>query len=103
MTNFTDVYNRFLGKITDDMYMELTQEDTAAIAQDLLLTAVHKFEFPRKPLDYKLDYHTLEDEAGNEYTVGAINNGKNSWCPPDLQYPLRKPIQKYTFQNKINE
>lgn len=39
----------------------------------------------------------------NEYTVGAINNGKNSWCPPDLQYPLRKPIQKHTFQNKINE
>lgn len=39
----------------------------------------------------------------NEYTVGAINNGKNSWCPPDLQYPLRKPVQKYTFQNKINE
>ena len=28
MTQFSTVYNRFLGKITDDMYMELTPEDT---------------------------------------------------------------------------
>jgi hypothetical protein len=27
-TKFTDVYDRFLGKITDDMYMELTPTDT---------------------------------------------------------------------------
>ena len=27
-TPFTKVYNRFLGKITDDMYIELTPEDT---------------------------------------------------------------------------
>ena len=27
-TRFSEVYNRFLGKITDDMYMELTPEDT---------------------------------------------------------------------------
>jgi len=27
-TKFVTVYDRFLGKITDDMYMELTPEDT---------------------------------------------------------------------------
>lgn len=27
-TSFTVVYERFLGKITDDMYVELTPEDT---------------------------------------------------------------------------
>jgi hypothetical protein len=27
-TKFAIVYNRFLGKITDDMYLELTPEDT---------------------------------------------------------------------------
>ncbi len=27
-TKFTAVYDRFLSKITDDMYMELTPEDT---------------------------------------------------------------------------
>lgn len=35
------------------------------------------------------------------YTIGEINRGKSSWCPPELNYPLRKPIQKNTFQNKI--
>jgi hypothetical protein len=28
VTKFTAIYDRFLGKITDDMYMELTPEDT---------------------------------------------------------------------------
>lgn len=28
-TLFASVYNRFLDKITDDMYMELTAQDTA--------------------------------------------------------------------------
>lgn len=37
------------------------------------------------------------------YTVGEINRGKNSWCPLDLDYPLRKPIQNNTFQNKITQ
>ena len=27
-TKFATIYNRFLGKITDDMYLELTPEDT---------------------------------------------------------------------------
>ncbi len=71
-TSFSDVYNSFFGKITDDMYMEYTEEDTAKMAQDLLLTAVHKFEFPRRPLDYTLNHHTEEDADGNEYEVGAF-------------------------------
>ena len=72
-TPFTDIYESFYGKITDDMYMELTPEDTAAIVQDLLLTAVHKFEFPRKPLDYQLDCHDIEDGEGHVlYKVGEF-------------------------------
>lgn len=39
----------------------------------------------------------------NSYTVGEINRGNNSWCPKDLIYPLRKPIQNNTFQNKITQ
>jgi len=30
-TPFSDVYTSFFSKITDDMYMELTEEDTYAI------------------------------------------------------------------------
>ena len=53
-TLFSDVYTSFLSKITDDMYMELTPEDTYGILQQLLVSALPKFEFPRQNLDYEL-------------------------------------------------
>lgn len=46
-THFSDIYNCFLGKITDDMYMELTPQDTIKDLQNLLLDAIPGFEFPR--------------------------------------------------------
>ena len=50
-TQFAEVYNRFLGKITDDMYVELTPEDTIRDLQNLIIEAIPSFEFPRKNLD----------------------------------------------------
>lgn len=53
-TKFATIYNRFLGKITDDMYMELTPEDTLRDLHSLLIQALPQFEFPRKNLfDYE--------------------------------------------------
>ena len=49
-TTFVEVYNRFLGKITDDMYMELTPQDTIRDLRNLLIDAIPGFEFPRKNL-----------------------------------------------------
>ena len=49
-TSFTAIYDRFLGKITDDMYMELTPSDTLRDLQRLLIDAIPGFEFPRKNL-----------------------------------------------------
>lgn len=55
-TPFTAVYNRFLGKITDDMYLELTPEDTIKDLRNMLVDAIPGFEFPRKNLlDYKIE------------------------------------------------
>ena len=55
-TPFAAVYNRFLGKITDDMYLELTPEDTIKDLRNLLIDAIPGFEFPRKVLtDYVID------------------------------------------------
>ena len=52
-TQFSAVYNRFLGQITDDLYLELTPEDTLRDLQNILLNALPGFEFPRFPLyDY---------------------------------------------------
>ena len=54
-TQFVEVYNRFLGKITDDMYVELTPEDTIKDLRNMLISAIPGFEFPRKNLyDYTL-------------------------------------------------
>jgi len=78
-TPFTDVYNRFLGKITDDMYMELTPEDTMRDLTNLLVDAIPGFEFPRKNLmDYTIDTTTqnvLESTSSfaEELTSEEIN------------------------------
>lgn len=56
-TPFSKVYDCFLStKVTDDMYLELTELETFRMLQDLLLSAMHKFEFPRVNLyDYEED------------------------------------------------
>ena len=53
-TLFASVYNRFLNQITDDMYMELTPQDTLCDLQNLLIAAIPNFEFPRQSLNYKI-------------------------------------------------
>ena len=60
-TLFASVYNRFLGKITDDMYMELTPKDTFKDLQNLLIDAIPGFEFPKKSLDYDILVKEAED------------------------------------------
>lgn len=49
-TTFETIYNCFLGKITDDMYMEWTYEDTISDLYNILMDAIPGFEFPRFPL-----------------------------------------------------
>lgn len=76
MTPFSKIYNSFLSKITDDMYMELTKEDTYLLLEDLLMSAIPCFEFPRKPLDYVLEEVEVEGEDGyfaNDLTDEEIN------------------------------
>lgn len=73
-TPFSDIYNCFLGKITDDMYVELTPEDTLRDLRNLLLNAIPNFEFPRNNLfDYALEIDEIyEDELeSNDFVVGV--------------------------------
>ena len=59
-TSFSLVYDSFLSKITDDMYLEL------------LLSAIEKFEFPRIDIwDYEL--FQISDETTYN---GAESNHK---------------------------
>ena len=71
-TPFSIVYDSFLSKITDDMYMELTPEDTEKILQELLLSAIHYFEFPKQSLEYK--EITEEDEEDLPFTTPYFIN-----------------------------
>jgi hypothetical protein len=61
-TSFTAVYDAFLNRITDDMFMELTELDTYHILQDLLINAIPQFEFPRVDLT-QYELLTIEDEG----------------------------------------
>ena len=74
-TKFATVYNRFLGKITDDMYLELTPEDTLKDLQNLLIDAIPGFEFPRINLyDYDISVVKMyENEVVEEdFVVGVV-------------------------------
>lgn len=67
MTAFNAIYDRFLSKITDDMYLELTEEDTKRDAKQYLLDAIPQFEFPRfAPYDYDADNEVYNVNLTNE-------------------------------------
>ena len=73
-TKFAQVYNRFLGKITDDMYVELTPEDTMRDMQHLLISAIPEFEFPRKRLDdYEIKLITIDENLAeqDDFIIGV--------------------------------
>ncbi len=74
-TSFVDVYNRFLGKITDDMYMELTPEDTIKDLRTLIVDAIPGFEFPRKDLyDYALETLVIDEDLvqDGDFVIGVV-------------------------------
>lgn len=79
-TPFTAVYNRFLGKITDDMYMELTPEDTLRDLQTMLIDAIPGFEFPRKVID--------------DYTITMLEKPISSLTPDDFVISKTDEIAK---------
>lgn len=76
-TKFTEIYNCFLGKITDDLYMELTPEDTVKDLQHLLVCAIPEFEFPKINLsNYTIDTQIKlhEEVQPDEFIIGYIWN-----------------------------
>ena len=45
-TSFKEMYDFFLAGITDDMFMEMTKEDTEEMLEEILMAALPWFEFP---------------------------------------------------------
>lgn len=104
MTAFATIYNRFLGKITDDMYMELTPEDTIKDLRNLLIAAIPGFEFPRKVLmgNYIIETLVVEENEvqQGDFIIGVI------WgqLPEDGSDPIPEVyIEKSRFLTDLSE
>ena len=69
-TAFNEIYRRFKGKITDDMYMELTPGETDSLLKELLLNSLHNFEFPR------VDIYNYNEEL-EEYNISLTAEEQN--------------------------
>ena len=84
-TSFLTIYDAFFSRITDDMYMELTEEDTYGILQDLLITSLPRFEFPRVDIfDYEIgswgylgEYEGVESNNKEVTAYGWIGGNFN--------------------------
>ncbi len=76
-TLFSEIYNCFLDKITDDMYSEfMTPQDTIRDLQRLLKEAIPGFEFPRINLyDYTIKTEVVpESEVTEEdFVIGDVD------------------------------
>ena len=87
-TQFSAVYNRFLGQITDDLYLELTPEDTLKDLQNLLINAIPGFEFPRKDLyDYTIEVREVAepDITPDDFILGVVwGDLKNTLEAPNV-------------------
>ena len=80
MTSFYYIYEKFLAKITDDMYLELTPKDTLQDMRQLLIDAIPGFEFPRKSLEYFFPPDAMDapEQIKNFFDSGDILNTNNS-------------------------
>lgn len=95
-TSFEVIYDSFFSKITDDMYLELTKEDTMKDIKNILLQSIQGFEFPRFNL---YDY----DEYAEEYNCGLTKEEINIFALLMLNTWLQRQVtsiehirQKYT-------
>lgn len=70
MTNLENIYTTFFSKITDDMYMELSKEETIPLLLELFENSLHWFEFPRFNL---YDYDSIAGVYNVDLTQEEIN------------------------------
>ena len=95
-TKFATIYDRFLGKITDDMYVELTPQDTLKDLHSLLIQALPGFEFPRKNLfDYVENIKIIDerDLTEDDFVLGVVWNE----LPEDIETPQKVIIDNSCF------
>lgn len=81
MTSFQTIYDRFLGKITDDMYLEgdknnvlWDEQDTLNDLKNMLQDAIPGFEFPRFRLyNYNGESFETSEAFEDDLTSEEVN------------------------------
>lgn len=82
-TPFFSIYCTFLSNITDDLYLELTYEDTFKMLEKMLMQSIAMFKWPRFPkyaFDKTVptmigDSKIINDEGEEEVTEVIISRG----------------------------
>lgn len=89
-TSFMIIYDSFLTRVTDDMYMELTELETIEMLQDILINAIPRFEFPRINI---FDYEEGQWDSLGTYCGIESNNKEVSaigWVGGTFNCKLKK-------------
>lgn len=102
-TSFDEMEDFFLAGITDDMYLELTEEDTAAILDEILIAALPSFEFPKQAnlLDLNIEEREFSVDLTKEemmiirqymiaewigYQLATIENIRQKYSSSDFSF-----------------
>lgn len=84
ITLFCEVYCKFLNKITDDMYLELTYQDTIKMLKSMLVSAIVNFRFPKINIrDYYLaspNCISCTEQAYTEIEGKTLEEGFDEYC-----------------------
>lgn len=95
-TPFEEIYDRFFGKITDDLYLEWTEQDTKKDLLNILLDAIPQFEFPRFPLyDYNVEKATYNCYLTSEEVNILALYMLNAWLQRQIT-SIENTRQKYS-------
>ena len=101
-TKFSKVYNTFLAQITDDLYMELTPEDTMKDMQSLLIRSIPEFEFPRKVLTaytISTEWVALNEVESDDFVLQY----EYEPGPGDEPIPVRALIDNSSFTADLTD
>lgn len=79
MTSVSEVYDAFFGLIVDDMYMEISEEETHEECLNFLRKSIPMYEFPKAPIKVMVDKdgeavlnRDLTDEEINILAYGML-------------------------------
>jgi len=96
------MYDFFLAGITDDMFMEITRDETDEILDEILMAALPEFEFPRKNI-FDIDWERREFRcqlsseemmiirqymiaAWISYQLASVENIRQKYSSSDFQF-----------------